>query len=160
MITRLVSLVLVAVAAGCQHAPNLDSERTSVRHLFEHMSTTLCAGDWASYQETWAHDSTVERLDAASGNWLTGWVALSPFYESMTPRIRGCNFEITKLHIHVSQDATMAWAVSEGTLSRADATIPPIVLWGAFGFEKRAGEWRMVLDHSAVKVSPGADSRN
>lgn len=159
MIRHIATVVLVLSAAGCRQPPDMDAERGAVRALFDHMATSLCAADWAAYQETWAHDSTVERLDAASGSWLTGWEPLSALYQSMMPRIRGCQFELTKLRIHVSQDATMAWAVSEGRVHMADATIAPTVLWGAFGFEKRAGKWRMVLDHSAVRVAGDTTGR-
>ena len=153
MVRRLAAIVLLAAAAGCRRPPDLDVERAALRTLFDHMATALCAGDWAAYQGTWAHDSTVERLDAASRNWLTGWAPLSKFYQSMMPKIHGCRFELTKLRVHVSQDATMAWAVSEGRLHMADTTIAPVVLWGAFAFEKRAGAWRMVLDHSALMTA-------
>ena len=159
MIRRPVVIVLLLAAAACRRAPDLDAERAALRAHFDRMATALCAGDWAAYQSTWAHDSTVERLDAASGTWLTGWGPLSAFYESMMPRIRGCRFELTKLRLHVSQDATMAWGASEGRLHMADTTIAPMVLWGAFAFEKRAGAWQMVLDHSAVRVAQDAAGR-
>ena len=161
MIHRVVVIVsLLATASGgrvlAQRAPDLNAERAALRGLFDHMATALCAGDWAAYQDTWAHDSTVERLDAANGSWLTGWAALSKFYQSTMPKIRGCRFELTKLTLHISQDATIAWGVSEGRLHMSDTTMAPTILWGAFGFEKRAGAWKMVLDHSAVRVSRGA----
>jgi hypothetical protein len=124
------------------------------------MATSLCAADWAAYQEAWAHDSAVERLDAASDSWLTGWPSVSALYQTMMPQIRGCRFELTRLRIHVSQDATMAWAVSEGRVYMAEPTIEPTVVWGAFGFEKRAGSWRMVLDHSAVRVARDKSSKD
>jgi ketosteroid isomerase-like protein len=152
MISRLAPIVLVLSLAGCRRAPDLEAERGAVRALFDQMATSLCAGDWPAYQDTWAHDSTVERLDAARGSWLTGWAPISALYQSITPQLRGCRFELTTMRIHVSQDATMAWAVSEGRVHMADTTIAPTTLWGAFGFEKRAGRWRMVLDHSAVPV--------
>ena len=159
MIPRLMCIALLLTEGACQRAPDLDAERSAVRALFDHMATTLCAGDWAAYQATWAHDSTVERLDAGTGSWLTGWAPLSAFYQSMMPAIRGCRFELTKLRVHVSQDATMAWAVSEGRVHMSDTTTAPTVLWGAFGFEKRAGTWHMVLDHSAIRVSRDTGGR-
>ena len=143
-------LFLSLAVVDCGAPVDRAGEAAAIRGLVERMSTTACAGDWMAYQTMWAHDSTVEFLDAQEARWITGWGELSLMYKALIPQLKGCRMTLTRFRPHVSNDGTMAWAASEALLYLSDSTPAPVKLWGAFAFEKRDGAWKPVLDHSGV----------
>lgn len=151
--TRVAVVIAVAASAGCatgaqqRSAPEHEAE---IRRLWENSSIALCSGDWDRYRRLWSTGADVEVLHPAGGEWIVGADSVMAGYRRLIESGFHCSYRTVHFRVHVSNDASIAWASLEGILYPGDQGSQPQRSWYTLVFERTAGEWRLVHAHASV----------
>ena len=136
-------------------APSADG---AIRALLEEAAAALRTGDWSRYQAVWAHESWIELIHPAEGEWLRGWEAIGKGYRELLESGARPDPQRRLLRVRAAPSGEMAWATAEALVRRPGLEPAEVTLWQTFVFERAGGSWRLVHGHASVPASPAAEA--